>query len=395
MPQDDESTASPGSKFVARTPVPMTSSRHVVHLLYRFAAGGLENVIVQLINGLPHDRFRHTIIALTAADPAFFARIERRNVEVIQLHKPPGQSVWLYPTMYRLLRRLRPDVLHSCNLAALEFQPIAWAAGVPCRVHAEHGWDVADPDGRNPRYRLVRKSCRHFVHHFIAVSEQLRAYLADVISIPATRLHLIPNGVDTERFRPARAGDSSPQDFPFQHPDHWVIGTVGRLEPIKNQPLLADAFVRLVKSNPPGAQRLRLAIVGDGPLMTAVRERVCAAGLESRLWLPGARADIPDILRAMDCFVLPSLAEGTSCTLQEAMATALPIVVTDVGGNTDLLERGKYGRLVPSGDVDAMAQAIGDVLAGRGGNQEARTRVDECYGLPVVLRRYETLLQMR
>lgn len=393
MPQDDESTASPGSKFVARTPVPMTSSRHVVHLLYRFAAGGLENVIVQLINGLPHDRFRHTIVALTQADPAFVARIERLDVEVIQLRKPPGQPFRLYPAMYRLLRRLRPDVLHSCNLAALEFQPVAWAAGVPCRVHAEHGWDVADPDGRNPRYRLLRKACQRFVHHFIAVSEQLRAYLADVIGIPAARVHLIPNGVDTERFHPARMGDPSPQEYPFQRPIHWVIGTVGRLEPIKNQPLLAEAFVHLVKSNPPGAERLRLAIVGDGPLKDAVRERLAAAGLEGRLWLPGARADIPDILRAMDCFVLPSLAEGTSCTLQEAMATALPIVATDVGGNADLLDRGRYGRLVSSGDAKALAGTLGDVFAEVPSNAEARMAVDERHGLLGVVKRYAVLFE--
>lgn len=369
--------------------------RHIVHLLYRFAAGGLENVIVQLINGLPHEQFRHTIIALTEADPAFIARIERTDVEVIQLHKPPGQPFRLYPTIYRLLRRLRPDVLHSCNLAALEFQVVAWAAGVPRRIHAEHGWDVADPDGRNPRYRLLRKIHQRFAHHFIAVSEQLRAYLGDVIGIAPARLHLIPNGVDTERFRPVREGDPRPEGFPFRRPEHWVIGTVGRLEPIKNQSLLAEAFVRLVQSNPPGAERLRLAIVGDGPLKDPIRQILAAAGLESRLWLPAARADIPDILRAMDCFVLPSLAEGTSCTLQEAMATALPIVVTEVGGNADLLGQGRYGRLVPSADANVLARALGDTFAAAPGNEPARQGIERRYGLPAVLDQYRTLFAVK
>ena len=171
-----------------------------------------------------------------------------------------------------------------------------------------------------------------------------------------------------------------------------MIGTVGRLEPIKNQPLLADAFVLLLQNNPRGAERLRLAIVGDGPLMNTVREKLAAAGLESRLWLPGARRDIPDILRAMDCFCLPSLAEGTSCTLQEAMATALPIVVTDVGGNANLLVQGRYGRLVPSGDPDALADALSEVFAcGEPGSAGALNLIREHYGLPAVLRRYSSL----
>ena len=101
--------------------------RHIVHLIYRFAAGGLENVIVQLVNGLPRESFRHTIVALTTVDPSFVQRIERDDVEIIAMAKPPGQPFRLYPKMYALFNRLRPDVLHSCNLAALEFQPVAWA----------------------------------------------------------------------------------------------------------------------------------------------------------------------------------------------------------------------------------------------------------------------------
>ncbi len=130
---------------------------HIVHLLYRFAAGGLENVIVQLVNGLPQAEFTHTVVALTSVDADFARRISRPGVQVIALHKPPGQPFKLYPTVYRLLRRLKPDVFHSCNIAALEFAPMAALAGVPLRLHAEHGWDVADPDGSNRHYQRLRK----------------------------------------------------------------------------------------------------------------------------------------------------------------------------------------------------------------------------------------------
>ena len=373
-------------------PAPLQRPKHIVHLLYRFAAGGLENVIVQLVNGLPHGEFTHTVVALTTADASFVQRITRPGVQIIALNKAPGQPFKLYPAMYRLLRRLKPDVFHSCNIAALEFAPMAALAGVPLRIHAEHGWDVADPDGSNRHYQLLRKIYQRFVHQFVCVSEQLQSYLLERIGVPSNRVQLIPNGVDTERFRPSQAGDALPQGYPFNKQDHWVVGTVGRLERIKNQPLLARAFVHLVQTQPVGAERLRLAIVGAGPLDTEVRQIMADAGLQDRLWLPGVRADVPEVLRALDCFVLPSVSEGTSCTLQEAMACGLNLVATDVGGNPQLLAHGRHGLLVPSGDAPAMSAAICRFWQGQPALPDpltTRAAAVQTYGLAAMLESYK------
>lgn len=367
---------------------------HIVHLLYRFAAGGLENVIVQLVNGLPHDQFSHTVVALTTVDADFARRISRPGVQVIALHKGPGQPFKLYPAMYKLLRQLKPDVFHSCNIGALEFAPMAALAGVPLRIHAEHGWDVADPHGSNRHYQRLRKIYQRFVHQFVTVSEQLHSYLLQRIGLSASRVHLIPNGVDTDRFRPWQAHDALPPGYPFNKQDHWVVGTVGRLEPIKNQPLLARAFVHLVQSQPPGAERLRLAIVGAGPLDGEVRQIVQDAGLLARLWLPGVRADIPEVLRVLDCFVLPSLSEGTSCTLQEAMASGLPLIATAVGGNPQVLAHGQRGLLVPSGDELALSAAIAQVWQAQAplpGVAANRAHAIQNYSLVTVLAQYQRL----
>jgi sugar transferase (PEP-CTERM/EpsH1 system associated) len=332
--------------------------RHVVHLVYRFATGGLENVVLQLVNHLPQDSFRHTVIAVSDVDHEFAQRNHHPFVETIALEKPPGQAFALYPKFYKILRSLQPDVLHSCNLAALEFQPVAALARVPLRVHAEHGMDMAEIGEKAVTYRRLRKLYKPFVSQYVAVSTALHSYLRDEVGAPHHRLHLIPNGVDTDQFRPRKVGDPLPLGFPFQQAQDWVIGTVGRQVEIKNPMLLVEAFVALAHSGDKNSHRLRLAMVGDGPLRKPIAQRMHAAGLEDRLWLPGVRSDVAQILRAFDCFVLPSLSEATSCTLQEAMATGLPIVATDVGGNADLLERGNCGILVPSGDAGALASAM-------------------------------------
>lgn len=376
----------------------MSQRRHVVHLVYRFAAGGLENVIVQLINGLPADRFRHTVVALTSVDPDFQRRVKHSDVRFVALDKPPGQPFAMYPRMWRLLRQLKPDVFHSCNLAALEFAPVAAAAGVPRRVHAEHGWDVADPDGSNRKYQVLRRVYQRFVQQFVVVSEQLQRYLLERVGIEASRVELIANGVDTQTFCPD-VSDPMPPDWPFDPVGPWVIGTVGRLEPIKNQMLLGQAFVEALRQHPAATAHWRLALIGAGPGRDGLEAFFRQAGVQDRVWLPGARSDIATLLRQLDCFVLPSLAEGTSCTLQEAMASALPIIATDVGGNARLLDHGRLGVLVPSAQVEAMAAALWavaqDVPAARQRASLARQEAESRHSLNAMLSRYEGLFNQQ
>lgn len=331
--------------------------RRIVHVVYSFSVGGLENVIVQLINRLPADQFEHVVLSLTTISD-FKNRITQPGVRFIELHKQPGHAVPLYPRIYKLLRELKPEVVHTCNLAALEITPLAWLARVPLRVHAEHGWDAHDPSGQSKKYQRLRKFYKPFVSQYVAVSKDLDDYLARAIGVPASRRSLIANGVDTDTFAP-RVGHAAPvPGCPFVPGQHWLVGTVGRLQTVKNQPLLAQAFVRLLRDHPEMAERARLVIVGDGPLRGEVESILEAGGASHLAWLPGGRSDIPDVLRMLDCFVLPSETEGTSCTLQEAMSCGLPCIATAVGGTPDLLAHGRAGVLVQPGDVDALSDAL-------------------------------------
>lgn len=330
----------------------------VVHVMYRFDVGGLENGVVNLINRMPAEAYRHAVLALTEVTD-FRRRIARDDVEFISLAKPPGHLWWLYPRLFRLFRQLRPAIVHSRNLAALEVAVPAWAAGVPVRIHGEHGRDVGDLEGLNKTYQWLRRLYNPFVTHFIALSRDLENYLLDPVGIARRKVVQIYNGVDAERFHPA---DGLPiiDGCPFRRPQHWLVGTVGRMQTVKDQTLLARAFVRALAREPALRQRLRLVMVGEGPLRAQAQEMLDAAGVADLAWLPGERHDVPDILRGLDCFVLPSLAEGISNTILEAMASGLPVIATRVGGNPELVLEGETGRLVPVGDVEALASALID-----------------------------------
>jgi len=135
----------------------------------------------------PRHRLRivHVLLSLTTISD-FKHRITQPDVRFIELKKPLGHAVPLYPRIYKLLRDLKADVVHSCNLAALEITPLAWLARVPIRIHAEHGWDAHDPTGQNPRYQRLRKLYKPFVSHYVAVSKDLDEYLAHAIGVPGT-----------------------------------------------------------------------------------------------------------------------------------------------------------------------------------------------------------------
>jgi sugar transferase (PEP-CTERM/EpsH1 system associated) len=330
----------------------------VLHVLYRFATGGLENGVVNLLNHLPEDRLRHAVLAIDTVDPAFTARVRRGDVEFHALHKPPGHAFKLYPRVYRLLRELRPAIVHTRNLAALELQLPAALARVPLRIHGEHGRDVEDLHGENRRLQRLRRVYSPLVHRYVTVSRDLRDYLVHRVGIDAERIEQIYNGVDAERFHPAAADEPALPGCPFDARQHWIVGTVGRLQAVKNQALLVRAFARALQQAPAMRADARLVVAGDGPLAATLAEQVAEQRLGDFVWLAGERSDTPALMRSLALFVLPSLGEGISNTILEAMASGLPVLATAVGGNVELVQPGVTGELVPSDDEAALADAL-------------------------------------
>lgn len=368
------------------------SSNLIVHLIYRLDVGGMENLLIERINRMPAGAYRHAVVALTGYTD-FARRISKPGVEIHALGKQPGQSLGTHADLYKLLRRLRPAILHTYNLAAIEYAPAALLAGVPVRVNGLHGRDGADPEGRNWKHNLLRRLMLPFYDCCYANSKDMEAWNRAVIGVPAHKSCLLSNGIDAERFRPLAEGEQRP-DFGFG-PGCRVIGTVGRVQDVKDHAALVDAFVLLRAQLPQLAASLRLAIVGDGPLLAPLRDKVRALGLDAMVWLPGARADIPELMRGFDVYAISSIAEGTPGSVLEAMASGLPVAGTRVGGMPEVIDDGRTGHLVPPRDPEAMAAALArylqapELAAAHGA--AGRARVLSHYSMTAMVANYQAL----
>ncbi len=347
----DSTTSLTNSKAETKPPL-------IAHILYRFAVGGLENGVVNLINRIPEDNYRHVIISLTDSTD-FKQRLNRKDVEIYCLNKKAGHDIGLYFRLWKLLRKLKPAITHTRNLAALEMVAISMLAGVKRRVHSEHGWGMSDLNGANRKYRLLRKFMSLIVHRYIGLSKHIVNYLHQDAGIPMSKLTQIYNGVDADRFNVNEKQQPDFSAFPakFINQDTIIIGTVGRMEPVKDQLTLVDAFIQLVKQSD-RQESLRLVLIGDGDLRPQAQAKLDAAGLSKQAWLPGSRNDVNCLMNCMDIFVLPSRNEGISNTILEAMATGLPVVATHVGGNPELVVDGETGILVPPNNAQKMMQAL-------------------------------------
>lgn len=323
---------------------------HVTHVVYSFGVGGLEQIIKNTIKTMPKE-IRHSIVCLTAADQIFLKSIVD-SVETVELNSLVGKRMLTFIDMYKALKRLKPDVLHTYNLATIEFQLLGFLLRIPCRLHAEHGRDLADPDGTNAKYILWRRVFSTFTHFHVAVSNDLYKWLISRVKIPIAKAKLIYNGVDTTKF--------SPSSEKCKDKDALIkFGHVARLDGIKNQSALINAFLKACDMSTEFSDKCRLLIVGDGGERDNLSKLVEQSKFIDCVEMWGERSDMPAIYQQFDVFVLSSNAEGTPMSILEAMASGLPILSTDVGGIPEIVDT-TCAHLVPPQDIDALCNGFLD-----------------------------------
>lgn len=369
------------------------TSAPIVHVIYRFAMGGMENGLVNLINGMDRGH-RHAIVCLDRST-SFADRLTRDDVEIVSLHKKDGKDLPHYGRLLRALRSLRPAVVHTRNIGTIEAGIVARAAGVRHVLHGEHGFDIADLDGTHSRYRLLRRLANPFVRRFVCVSEQIRSWLARDVGLPEDKLVQIYNGVDTQKF--SDTGRAAAREALRRHgvSRPFVVGAVGRLEVVKNQVELLRAYAMRCARDEQFGQDAALCLLGDGSQRETLEREARASGCGEGVFFLGARDDVPALLPGLDVFVLPSLNEGISNTLLEAMACGVPVVASRVGGNAELFSDGREGTLYESGDDDALSAALGRYFGNADMRNEraaaARIHVADRFSLARMIERYESL----
>lgn len=357
----------------------------IVQVIPSLRVGGLENVAVRLIKHLA------PLADQAVVTPGGTGPVAERlpsGVAVFALGETRRPDRWLAFRMAGLFRRLRPDIVHTRNWTCIDAIVGARLAGVPVVIHGEHGREAADPDGRNLRRRQVRRLLSPFVTEFVTVSRDLGQWLVEQVRVPARKVRTIYNGVDTDRFAPGnRAAARQALGIPT---DLAVAGTVGRLDPVKDQAGLIRAFAQTRDTG-----KNVLVIAGDGPARPELERVVSELGLADRVRLLGEREDVSLILQALDVFVLPSLGEGISNAILEAMATGLPVIATRVGGNVELVREGVTGRLIEPRRPEALAEALGAYFEepglARAHGAAGRERAVGDFGLERMLSAYATL----
>lgn len=308
----------------------------IVHVLSSFGVGGQERVALDLAIG--QLARGHRVAAISLAPPpdgAMADEFREHGIAVERVAKHRGLDPTLVPRLARALRRHRADVVHTHNPLPLIYgAPAARLAGAAA-IHTKHGVNPGSPG-----HRLLRRAAAQLVHAFVAVSDTTFGQAKAQHDAPLSRMHTIANGIRLDRYHPdAEARAAARVELGLG--DAWVVGTVGRLDTYKNQALLVRACAPLLSSD------FRLVIVGDGPARGEVEAEI--GRLREPRWvvMTGRRMDVPRIIPAFDVFALSSKTEGLPLVVPEAMAAALPIVTTSVGGLPGVIDEGRTGMLVP------------------------------------------------
>ncbi len=363
--------------------------KNILHLTFSLDVGGLETLLLALLRKLDRETF-HPIVCTLSANGALISEFEQNGIEIITMPKKPGLDFGLMLRLAKLFRTRRIDLVHTHNFGAWLYGVAAGALSRTPVINTEH----SNVPAHKKLQMLAEKPMARLSRFIICDSEAVRRQLGQQQKIPAWKLKLILNGVDIEAFSRAGRPDRLRQALGLPA-ETVVLACIARLAPVKNHSgLLAAIETISSRTDKP----FHLLVIGDGECRSSLEAETRGRGLEDRVSFLGKRRDIPELLSLVDIFVLASFMEGLPIALLEAMASGKPSVVTDVGGNGEILGRdGRAGLLVPSGDQEALSAAllslIDDSEQRRNMGRAARARVEERASLTRMVSEYQKLYQ--
>mgnify|MGYP001040938267 CR=1 FL=1 len=366
----------------------MKPPHKVLHLITELNTGGAQKALVRLLARLDRQRFSPAVVCLYNGDGAVSHEIRDLGVPVTDLGMTAKWRWDAFWRLYRLLRRERPVILHTWMFHAnLPGRLLGQVVGIPVVITSRRNVNI----GGSIREWLTRWTAG-LDDKVIAVCEQARQAEIERAQIPPQKVVTIHNGCDVKGFSqvPAEASAQIREALAIP-PDVSLIGSIGRLHPQKDFAALLTAVPKIQEQNPD----IHLLLVGEGELRDDLEAQSQLTGLARLVTFAGYRTEIPEILGALDVFVLPSLWEGMPNVVLEAMAAGLSVVATAVGGTPEVVVDGITGLLVPPYDSDALAEAINRLLCDpdlrhRMG-QAGRTRIEHHFSIEETVQRTEEL----
>jgi len=360
----------------------------LVYVVNALHPGGTEKLVVEMSRAFAPE-FRVRVVCLD--EPGVWAsELRMLGIPVYCLWRQPGLDLRMSLKLASLLRKWRAAIVHAHQCTPWFYAALARLLyRRPKLLLEEHGRFYPEPD--RPLRRLVnRVLIRRLTHRFVAVSEDVRQRLGRYEGLDTAGVDVIYNGVRAEEPTSPKQREGSRQEWGFAASD-FVVGMVGRFDPIKNLPMLVQALDAAHRREP----RVHALLVGDGPELSSIRALVERLGQQDAVRLAGFRQDSRRLLQCMDLFVLSSFSEGTSMALLEAMAAEVPVVVTAVGGNPEIVIAGETGWVVPSGAVEALAsvivEAARDPQRCRRFGEAGRRRFAEQFMLEAMLANYRRI----
>jgi glycosyltransferase involved in cell wall biosynthesis len=358
--------------------------RTILYLSTSSGPGGAERVVSNLAASLDPDRFR-AILCLFR--PGWIQeRSESRGVRTYVI-PTQGMTDWRWALRFKkLLRQEQADLIHAHEFDAnVQGAFVAAISGIPL---------VATVHGKNYFWERLRRrlAYRWVSRHatMVAVSQNLKQFIVEQVGVSADRIKVVYNGVDVlPPCEPAEV-DRCRKELGLSETDQ-VVGMVGNLYPVKGHQYLIDSIPEVLKECPDTS----FVFAGRGLLEPELKEQVHRLGLDKRVFFLGLRQDIPRILATFNVFVLPSLSEGLSMAILEAMVAGKPVVATQVGGNPELVLNGETGFLVPPKDSHALASCLVTLLTNKAQAaqlaEKGKNRAEGQFSLETMVRAYQTL----
>jgi glycosyltransferase involved in cell wall biosynthesis len=365
----------------------MSDTVRVLHVTFNMGIGGTEQVIRQLVSGLDRETISSEILCIDGQVGAIGEQLQETGIPIVAVQRRPGFDRSLIRIIRTRLRKGNFDVVHCHQYTPWVYGWFA-ALGLPVSVvFTEHGRFY--PDRYRYKAALVNQAMARTTRAMVAISEATRQALARYEFLPRSRIRVVYNGIaalqpDRDRMAVLRAELGIPDQA-------FVMGTVSRMDPVKNQSMMLRAFHRFLQQCPEGW----LLVVGDGAERESLQSLAGELGISERVTFTGSVSQPANHMALMEVFLLSSFTEGTSMTLLEAMSLGIPAVATDVGGNPEIVREGLNGMLVPVDDEQAFAEAMiglwqeSETRSQLG--QGARSRFDERFSREVMVNAYQEI----